>query len=770
MISKTPKLTMLGYIALLWPPVFFSLFLCVLLFFPPQMKEVYRTLFERANWLRATLAFFSLGCSAYAITVAARAIVSSPHLDDPDSLALTENIFFSWFFTALGLLVPFAVAYALIKTASGVFVLNSINLGRYPILDKVMQVSLANAETARRLRMSAAAIVIVSVIAATLLRRDRQTNRLFARSYHADLIKYISRHWMTTSLVSFLAFIALSFLFGYSSGPASAIGTVPVLSLFTICAVLFFSSVRIGFHKSGLSPGMVLFALAFFFSVFGWNNNHLEPRVRIGSPKDLWNAGGPQRAFEEWFLSRGDKNFFDAQKKPYPVFIIAAQGGGVYAAGQAALFLSRMQDRCPNFAEHIFAISSVSGGSIGSAFFASLPSELIPNQPWLGCRYGDLQTGPLEERARAFIGSDLLSPVIAAALFPDLLQRFLPFTLRFTDRGKALDGALARAWSSSQQTLINPFDEMFLERWQPISGAPALIINSTDVKNGRRVLISPFAINPLSPSSDSQQSWLYETPEMRKSLTNSASSTPAVEEDLRLGQAVGISARFPWILPAAEVKRGEEILRLVDGGYFDNSGIESALDLIEALIPLRDSPPQNMNFEIHLITFTAFQYDAPSSWTGLDDLLSPVRALLSSRESRGAMSYERAAGARFFECGYHPNCPPPPYYIYPAATLDQQDLTLALALQMSSDSLNLIQAEVGDPSKCSSWGTSGSSDNKLDRLVDHTYSNSCVACTVHFLLSGLTLELSGYPCVAPPLETYIGKSAMKNKIIKPNQK
>jgi hypothetical protein len=212
---------------------------------------------------------------------------------------------------------------------------------------------------------------------------------------------------------------------------------------------------------------------------------------------------------------------------------------------------------------------------------------------------------------------------------------------------------------------------------------------------------------------------------MNKSLMTS-SSIPPVREDLKLSQAAGISARFPWVLPAAEVIRDNETLQLVDGGYFDNSGIESAFDLTEALAALQGPDQQDSDFRIHLLLFTGFQYDKPQGWRGLGDLLSPVRALLSSRESRGAMSYNRLLLVSYLECLHPPGCLKP-YDIHTAATLDQEDLTLALALQMSNNSLDLIQAEIGDPNKCSPGNTPDGSA-ELRRLVDHAYLNSCAAC------------------------------------------
>jgi hypothetical protein len=65
------------------------------------------------------------------------------------------------------------------------------------------------------------------------------------------------------------------------------------------------------------------------------------------------------------------------EKKLYPLFIVAAQGGGFYAAYHSALSLARLQDACSEFSDHVFAISSVSGGSLGAAVF----TELLRGQP-----------------------------------------------------------------------------------------------------------------------------------------------------------------------------------------------------------------------------------------------------------------------------------------------------------------------------------------------------------------------------------------------------
>ena len=125
-----------------------------------------------------------------------------------------------------------------------------------------------------------------------------------------------------------------------------------------------------------------------------------------------------REALNAWLQTRGDKNHYGDQ--PYPVFFVTAAGGGMYAAHHAASVLARLQDRCPNFAQHVFSISAVSGGSLGAAVFASLANHFAPNASHQPCRLGPLMAGPMEQRVQKyFLDADLLAPVVAASLFPD---------------------------------------------------------------------------------------------------------------------------------------------------------------------------------------------------------------------------------------------------------------------------------------------------------------------------------------------------------------
>src|SRR5205814_1339450 len=108
---------------------------------------------------------------------------------------------------------------------------------------------------------------------------------------------------------------------------------------------------------------IVAFAV-FLFSACNWNDNHVirhtnDPARHLPPPSDS--------QFTEWLKNRPDSGDY----RSYPVFFVATEGGGLRAAYYTSLVLSAIQDRCPAFAQHLFAISGVSGGSVGAGIFAA---------------------------------------------------------------------------------------------------------------------------------------------------------------------------------------------------------------------------------------------------------------------------------------------------------------------------------------------------------------------------------------------------------------
>jgi hypothetical protein len=139
----------------------------------------------------------------------------------------------------------------------------------------------------------------------------------------------------------------------------------------------------------------------------------------------------------------------------------------------------------------------------------------------------------------------------------------------------------------------------------------------------------------------------------------------------------------------------------------------------------------------------------------LDDFLSPVRALLSSREARGTLSATKAQTARFF----YPSGSAT-FDIRPAATLDEQDMSLALGFQLSNNSIALIGAQAGEANQSGRILGSASiqeaegKDTRITanqrRVMLYAHGNSYTACMVKYWLQGQDVPGGDYPCDAPP--------------------
>jgi hypothetical protein len=119
-----------------------------------------------------------------------------------------------------------------------------------------------------------------------------------------------------------------------------------------------------------------------------------------------------------------------------------------------------------------------------------------------------------------------------------------------------------------------------------------------------------------------------------------------------------MSARFPWVTPAAIIGKGEDKVQAGDGGYFENSGIETAHNLIRELQGLpKGSAPNTLTLEIEgrpvtvafrLVTIRGEGIPPFSSYSG--EVLAPIRTLLAARENRGTVSFWNAFGSLCPNC------------------------------------------------------------------------------------------------------------------------
>lgn len=384
-----------------------------------------------------------------------------------------------------------------------------------------------------------------------------------------------------------------------------------------------------------------LLALAVVFS--RWNDNHAvrtlsEPQPAAGQREDL------RKALRSW-MSRQQIRPVSAKDK-VPMYFVNAEGGGIRAAYWAVTVLGEIQKRNPRFADQLFSLSGVSGGSLGASVFVALLVEQRAPGGSSPCLSGATSPNRFEVKCKAqdILGEDFLSPVVASMLYPDLAQRFFFWPVERVDRARSLEQSWERAWRlhvPGTNRFAEPLDRLLSDKahW-----TPALFLNATWVETGKRLIASNVQIAPRDAEAvedfvDTEDAQRFFAP-----------------RSLALSTAAHMSARFTYVSPAGTlVKDGKVHGRVVDGGYFENSGATTTLEILKTIDQLAEEDKQWERVEpivIHISnepvnpsagpdTLQAAPENpgtAPHRW--LNEVLSPLWTLLNTRGARGAYARE----------------------------------------------------------------------------------------------------------------------------------
>lgn len=447
-----------------------------------------------------------------------------------------------------------------------------------------------------------------------------------------------STRWCLYAALAVAAFFFLLFVFALQPS-APVIGSAAILLLaasgwIAAGSVLDFIGMRLRYPVF-----LTLFLLAILFSL--WNDNHAvrtlaAPQVAAEDRENL------RAALRSW-MSRQQYRLAGENDR-YPLFVVSAEGGGIRAAYWTATVLGEIQNRNSCFADQLFSLSGVSGGSLGAAVFVAMLAEQRTAAGGSHCRARATPPRPFnfKSKAQEILGEDFLSPAVAAMLYPDLVQRILFFPVNSFDRALALEQAWERAWRihmPSTDRFSQPFDRLWDNKavW-----TPALFLNATWVETGKRVIASNVQIAaPDEDFVDVEDAQRFFAP-----------------RSLALSTAVHMSARFTYVSPAGTlVKDGKAYGRVVDGGYFENSATTTTLEILKTidLLASEDKDERWKSVEPIVIHISNEPVDpsagpdtlqaapqhpgiAPHKW--INEVLSPFWSMLNTRGARGAYSRE----------------------------------------------------------------------------------------------------------------------------------
>src|SRR5256885_6108484 len=267
------------------------------------------------------------------------------------------------------------------------------------------------------------------------------------------------------------------------------IGTLAIV-LFAWSAWLVFGNfVLTCIPRMNRAPTLLLALIVWAVAISSLNDNH---RVREAQGASAAPRGPEAREhFDPWIASSERER--DPRRR-YPVVIGAGEGGGIRAAYWTAALLAAIQEKQPRFARHVYAISGVSGGSLGAVVFDALLAQ-GPGAAGELCSVQGTAEKSLERCAAQVLGQDFLSPALAGVLVPRLGHPGLPFPVERFDRARSLEASWEDAWRKSMgnDRLAEPFDELW--KGERAHRIPSLLLNGTWGETGKRMIPSNLAVN-----------------------------------------------------------------------------------------------------------------------------------------------------------------------------------------------------------------------------------------------------------------------------------
>jgi hypothetical protein len=281
-----------------------------------------------------------------------------------------------------------------------------------------------------------------------------------------------------------------------------------------------------------------------------------------------------------------------------PAIIVATEGGASRSAVWT-LSIMRLLDAKTGgaFGAHLFAISSVSGGSLGAITYniaqrdrfgavAAAPTPADQLAFWDGAIQGTVELGR----------ADLLSSAIADMFTSDM-------ALGFPRRGPTLARAFEHFWEQ-QFHVVDPAHVGFLGMRANDGDAtdqsclPHLILNGTDVDTGNRLLTSTIAVDQAlrDGHTDPDQQRLQRQQRSHPFADAVDVIYQQQEADFPASAAVLNSARFPLIsppgrlphttgdgrTPSSDDARAQDF-EVIDGGVFDDYSGRTAWELADAI-------------------------------------------------------------------------------------------------------------------------------------------------------------------------------------------
>jgi hypothetical protein len=337
-----------------------------------------------------------------------------------------------------------------------------------------------------------------------------------------------------------------------------------------------------------------------------------------------------------------------------PMIFVAAEGGGIRAAWWTVLVASKLAESdCAEQA--VLAASGASGGAVGLAVMYASPDPIAATQELAAA-------APLAEATDGLVLRDALAGL--SGIDVDV------FGARDADRFPDRAALLEQAWERAVPALNDPFPAESKANGQPGGEVPwRTFLNSTSARTGCRVVISDVDTSAATPESPVTADTAGGSPNGDERRALESTDCDRAEGDssipgsynlfaahpclagLRTSTAALLAARFPYVTPSgvtavdcpemtdplAEVDQSDQ---LIDGGYADNSGIGTLIELSAQAMPLvREFNARQLMGSVGSVTLVVpmlisientpqLRADLPTPNSAVPELTLPITSIL----------------------------------------------------------------------------------------------------------------------------------------------
>lgn len=312
------------------------------------------------------------------------------------------------------------------------------------------------------------------------------------------------------------------------------------------------------------------------------------------------------------------------------IYIVCGMGGGSRAGYITARVLETLNKTDPNFFKRTLCYSTVSGSSPGVYHYLKELEQKQYNYEYLKHIYRQNYNSSgvfgllFSDATEALLGKILTVPI---SWFRDSMpdngyydrnvRIRREYDMAMYEAGKDIihDDYRTRTFGrdfSYKKLEPDAFENYFINR---MGRTPVHLINTFEVSTGRRTVLSPFVVQDTAMFTNSI------LPLQDKTFANDI-----LNKDLMYRDAVNLSELFPLLSGASQIGSMNKY-QFVDGGYFENYGLATTLDVVEYLQRNKDTATIK-KLKILLIKNSRQETNLPHSRTV--QLFAPLAGAMSS--------------------------------------------------------------------------------------------------------------------------------------------